>query len=232
MQLSEFRTKLRTRIGSPSATDVPDTPNLDGHINTAYAEIFNKYKFKRRRARAKFPTSIGANKYDVSGLTDVIYKVWDRTNGVELEYVGTNTLAQQDYDASPNALVQNARPRQWTFVETYLQLLPPSDGSYSIEFVYKVRFAKLANPADVPIIPELWHRGIYILAAAIYYEDENLDYNKSVFNRNAFKDWVSDMPVEEHEQTEAIDSGVEIPTLGRNFKATRRPDGVAWDILP
>src|SRR5712691_11578259 len=107
MQLIELRPKLRSRIGNPSAADVPDTPNLDGHINGAYREIFDKYKFRRRRAMAKFVTAIGKDKYYVSGLTDVIYKAWDRTNGVQLEYVGTNKLAEQDYDATPNALVQN-----------------------------------------------------------------------------------------------------------------------------
>ncbi len=152
MNLSQMRTSLRTRIGSPSTTDVPDA-NLTGHINSAYQEIFNKYKFKRRRARAKFSTIIGTNKYDVHNLTDVIFKVWDRTNGKELEKVGSNALASQDYDASPNALVQNARPQKWDYVETYLQLLPPPDGVYVIEFVYKITFSALTADADVPLIP-------------------------------------------------------------------------------
>lgn len=232
MQLSELRTRTRTRIGSPTQTDVPDTPNLDQHINDAYQEILNKYKFKNRRKRGRFPTTIGAQRYDVSGLTDIIYKVWDRTNGRELERIGKTALSQQDYDASPNALVQNGKPAKWAYIETYLQILPPSDGVYVLEFVYKVRFVPLAGTVDVPVIPANWHRGIVILAAAMYYEDEGGDPAKAVFNHNAFKDWVSDQPVEEHEETESIDSGVEIPTLGGDMGKNRRPDGVWWDAQP
>lgn len=223
---------MRTRIGNPSTTDVPDTPNLDQHLNDAYQEILNKYKSKRRRARARFTTTIGTDKYKVDGLTDVIYKVWDRTNGVQLEYVGKTKLAESDYDASPNALVQNAHPQRWAHIETYLQLLPPPDGAYVIEFVYKVMYTALVNATDVPVIPVTWHRGIPILAAHMYYDDEGGDPAKATYHKNAFRDWVADQPAEEHEEAEAIDSGVEVPTLSRSAATRRRPDGTAWDSLP
>lgn len=232
MQLTELRLRVRSRIGNPNQTDVPDSPNLDQHINGAYQEIFNKYKFKRRRALGKFTTVVGVDKYDVSGQTDVIYKAWDRTNGTLLEKIGKTKIAQRDFDASPNALVQNGKPDKWAHVETYFQVFPPPDGLYSIEFLYKVRPAILSNAPDTPIIPSVWHRGIVILGAAIYYEDEGADPAKAVFNRNAFRDWVSDMPVEEHEETEAVDSGVELPSLGSGRGSRGSPDGAWWDRLP
>jgi hypothetical protein len=233
MNLSDLRGALRSRIGNPSTTDVPDTPNLDKHINDACQEILNKYKFKRRRARAQFTTVAGQDKYSVAALTDVVYKAWDRTNGRELTYVGTNVLSEQDYNASPNNLVVNGKPDKWAHIETYLQILPPPDGAYCIEFVYKVIFVALTSASDVPVIPLPWHRGIYILASALYYDDEASDHAKAVYHRGAFKDWVSDQPVEEHEQTEAIDSGVEIPTLSAgSLSSQRKPDGIAWDTLP
>lgn len=231
MELSELRSRLRARVGNPSQTDIPDTPNLDQYINDAYQEIFNKYKSRRRRARARFTTTIGQDKYNLAGTTDVVYKVWDRTNGLELEYIGISKLSEKDYDASPNNLVQNAKPLQWTVMETYLQLLPPPDGAYVIEFVYKVIFSSLVQPTDIPVVPEYWHRGIVMLASAIYYEDAAGDQEKAAFHRGLFKDWVSDLPLEAHEQTEAIDSGVEVPTLGFNARADRKPDGIWWDIL-
>jgi hypothetical protein len=231
MNLGAMRTSLRTRIGSPSVADVPDA-NLNGHINDAYQEIFNKYKFKRRRARARFTTVIGADKYDLSTLTDIVYKVWDRTNGKELTFVGTNVLSERDYDASPNALVQNARPEQYAHVETYLQILPPPDGLYVIELVYRVLFTTLVNDSDLPIIPANWHRGIVILAAHHHFDDEGGDVAKATYHGGAFDKWVADQPVEEHEETEAIDTGVEVPTLGQQLAPNRKPDGVWWDILP
>src|SRR5256885_608867 len=157
MNLDQMRTLLRTRIGNPSITDVPSTPNLDSHINDACQEVLNKYKFKKRRARARFTTQIGIDKYNVRQTTDVIYKVWDRTNGKELERVGKSVLSERDYDSSPNNLVQNGKPSQWTYMEAYLQLLPPPDGAYNIEFVYKVLYTPLVNSGDVPVVPTPWH---------------------------------------------------------------------------
>jgi len=225
-------TASENAIGSPSTTDVPDTPNLDGHVNDAYQEIFNKYKFKRRRGRARFSTIIGAGKYDTSTLTNVIYKVWDRTNGRELTKIGTNVLAEKDYDNSASLSVQNARPQQYAFTETYIQLIPVPDGVYSIELVYKLLFSALIGDTAVPVIPSEWHRGVVILASHMYYDDEGADPVKATYHSQRFKDWVSDQPVEEHEETEAIDSGVEVPTLAAQRPSMRRPDGVWWDILP
>ena len=227
MTLAQLRTALRLRIGSPSTTDVPDA-NLTGHVNSAYQEILNKYKFKRRRGKAKFSTQIGVSKYIVSDLTDVIYTVWDRTNGKMLERVGKTKLAQEDYNSTPPTSVQNGKPTQWDHAETYLHLLPAPDAVYQIEFVYKVIFVALSLDADVPIIPFNWHRGIIILGAHIYYDDEGSDPQKAVYHKNQFRDWVADQPVEEHEATESIDSGVQVPSLSGGAM-TRRPDGIWWD---
>lgn len=229
MNLGQLEVALRVKIGGPSITDVPNT-DLDGHINSAYQEIFDKYKFRRRRANALFTTAIGTDKYEVDTLTDVIYKAWDRTNGRPLTYIGKTKQSQRDFDMTPYPLVQSGKPKAWTYTEQYFQLFPPPDGLYDIEFLYKVIFSPLVLGTDVPIIPTSWHRGIYVLAAAIYYEDEGDDPEKAVYNRTQFKVWASDKPVEEHEQTEAIDSGVQIPTLTRfGHQTYRRPRGAGFD---
>lgn len=227
MNLTQLTAAVRTRIGNPSTTDVPDA-SIYTHANQAYQEIFTKYKFKRRRGKAKFSTQVGISKYIVSDLTDVIYTVWDRTNGKPLEKIGKTILSQKDYASTPPTSVQNGKPTQWDHAETYLHLLPAPDGVYVIEFVYRVIFIALTTGAQVPIIPLSWHRGIVILAAHVYYDDEGADPQKATYHKNAFKDWVSDQPVEEHEETEAVDSGVQIPTLG-GPSMNRKPDGTWWD---
>jgi hypothetical protein len=227
MFLIELTTFVRKRIGNPSVTDVSDG-NIIGHINSAYQEIFNKYKFKRRRTRHRFTTVVGKDKIDLSAITDVVYKVWDRTNGRELVRVGTNTLATQDYDTAGTI---PGKPVKWDYFETYLQLLPVPDGAYVIEFVHKIQFTPLQGN-DIPLIPTYWHRGIGILAAHMYYDDEAGDAAKAMYHLQKFKDWVSDQPVEEHEEMEANDSAVEVPSLAAQMSSSRRPDGVAWDALP
>jgi hypothetical protein len=221
MTLSELREKLRSRIGNPDLLN----SDLDAHLNSALLEIWNKYKFQSRKARAHFQTASGKDKYSVSSITDVIYTVWDRTNKMRLERIAKTGLAERDY-----AGVQSGKPQFWAHIEGYLQLLPVPDGIYTIEFVYKPRCPVLVKDLDVPAIPPTWHRGIYILASAIYYEDQAGDPMRAAYHRRSFQEWVADQPVEEHEETEAIDSGVEIPTL--STQSTRRPDGVWWDALP
>src|ERR1041384_6200222 len=59
-----MRTKLRTRIGNPSITDVPDA-NLTTHLNDSYREIANKFKFHLVRSRYDFSTVIGTRLYNL-----------------------------------------------------------------------------------------------------------------------------------------------------------------------
>lgn len=223
MILPELRDRLRRRIGNPSVTDVPDS-DLDTHINGAYQFIWNRYRFRARRGLGKLQTVAGSPRYSISPVTDIIYQVWDRTNGRRLVRIGTRGMAERDYVAAVAG-----RPEAWNYVETYLHLFPTPDGVYEIEFEFKRRFEPLRN-VDAPVIPEPWHQGIVVLAAAMYYEDQAIDPMKAQYHRNLWKDFVSDMPVELHEETESVDSAVSIPTLGST--KVRTPDGIWWDIEP
>lgn len=208
MNHSQLKTLLRKRIGSPSATDVTDAV-LSEKINSAYEEIVDKFAFLRGRGRAKFTTVVGQDKYQISSITDEIRKVWDRTNKRELEKIGSGKVARSDFDGGTNA-----RPERYARFENYIQLLPVPDGAYIIELLYRARLTALASDADIPNIPSAWHRGIALLATYMYYDDEAKDYPKATASYNTWQTWLRDKPVEAHEEAAALDSGVEIPSLG------------------
>lgn len=209
MTLTLLQQYVRRRIGNPSATDVTDA-TLAGHVNDAYEEIRDKYKHTRGRARATFSTVLGTDKYRITDVTEVLYKAWDRTNDQELEVVGINYLVENDFIDS----VQGKPVKVGRF-EDYIQLLPVPNGVYQIELYYKEKFTALVNSSDIPDLPDAWHRGIGILASFNYYDVDGRDAAKATYQMQVYKNWLTDKPVESHEETEAIDSGVEMPSLAR-----------------
>jgi len=200
---------VRRRIGNPTTIDVPDA-TITGHINDAYEEIRDKFKHTRGRKREQFTTTINIGRYKISDVTETLYKAWDRTNDRELERVGINVLAEQDFD---DALT--GKPTKIARFEDYVQLLPVPNGAYVIELYLKEIFTPLVGANDVPDLPQAWHRGICMLAAFGYYDTDGKDAAKASYQMSVYKNWLTDKPVEAHEETESIDSGVEIPSLGR-----------------
>jgi hypothetical protein len=225
MNLGELRAIVRRRIGNPSAADVPDSV-LNGHINDAAEEIQDKYSFVRLRKRARFTTTAGTDKYLISPLTEIIYKVWDRTNKLELVKVGANYVASREFDGLPNA-----KPRFYARFEDYVQLLGDGggapDGAYDIEMLYRAKFATMTDDTHEPEVPEPWHKGISLLAAYNYYDADGKDAAKAQAQWLAWRNWVADKPVEAHEETEAIDSGVELPGLAAGV-----PLRLPFDLSP
>lgn len=209
MKHSDMIALVRRRIGNPTTTDVVDSV-ITGHINDAYEEVRDKFKHTRGRKREQFTTTINVGRYKISDVTETLYKAWDRTNKLELERVGINVLTEEDFDGT---LI--GKPTKIARFEDYVQLLPVPDGAYVIELYLKEIFTPLVGVNDVPDIPQAWHRGVCILAAFNYYDVDGGDAAKATYQMQVFKNWLEDKPVEAHDETEGIDSGVEIPSLGR-----------------
>ena len=209
MKHSDMIALVRRRIGNPTTTDVADAV-ITGHINDAYEEIRDKFKHTRGRKREQFTTTVSVGRYKISDVTEVVYKAWDRTNDRELTYVGINTLTEEDFD---DALI--GKPLKFARFEDFVQLLPVPDGAYVIELYLKEFFTAMVGVNDVPDLPSAWHRGVCILASFNYYDVDGGDAVKSAYHMQVYKNWLSDKPVEAHEETEGIDSGVELPSLGR-----------------
>lgn len=205
MNLSELRVKLRSRIGDPTVIDVPDS-ELDMHINSAYVEIADTYRFHTVRKLCKFSTVVGTARYGIPDDCLVVMEVRDLTNEKKLEKYGGRRVFEQ------TSVTTNGFPFAYARFRNWVELVPPPDGVYEIEMHYKADVVELAGDTATPTIPKPWHEGILRLAKYYYYEDQG-DVPKSVAAYNAYDVWVSRKPVEVDEEKRDFDSGVSIPTL-------------------
>jgi hypothetical protein len=206
MTISEMRTMLRSRIGSPSTVDVPDA-KLTESINIAYKDIADRYRFHKARKRCQFSTIVGQDKYDLPSDVLAVLRVSDETNRKKLTKGGDRTVSSRQQDAT------QGRPVWYVRYRDYMQLGPVPDGVYLMEVFYKYALADLTDADNqTPGIPSSWHYGIVLMAKYYYYEDQG-DSPKAQTAYEAWKLWVADKPTEIDEETVDIDSGVEIPTL-------------------
>ncbi len=207
MDLLAIRTRLRPRIGNPSVADVADSL-LTQHINDALEEIVDRFKFKALWVRCEFTTVIGTDRYLISGSTDQVADVWDRTNGVELSGIVPTGLAMVD-----DVDVENGKPEKFLVFDGYIRLLPPPDGAYVISFHNKKRVTVLTQDTDVPEIPQTWHRAVLLLSAYYYYSDTGKNMAKGVAAYNEYSAWIRGKPVEADEERKYAATGVRFPGL-------------------
>jgi hypothetical protein len=207
MNLLEMQNRLRSRIGSPTQIDVPDTM-LRTELNSAYLDIVDRYRFHRARKRCLFSTVIGQARYDLPTDVLVVMRVRDNTNQVKLEKWGDRQLSSRSDDATGHPL-RYVRYRDW------IELYPVPDGVYQMEVFYKFMHTDLVEATNVPQIPPSWHEGIVVLAKYNYYANVATDAPKAGMAYEAWKLWVADKPTEIDEESVDIDSGVEILPLSK-----------------
>lgn len=218
MELSVMRTRLRKRIGNPTLTDVPDS-DLNQHINTAYLELVNKFRFHLGRRICIFDTVIGQPRYGLPTDLAVLFRIRDNTNERKMIKLDdprrarlTNHTKDQLTSAGTPANITLDQPRYYMRHRDWVELHPVPDGVYEMEIFYKIVVEELVADTDEPVIPETWHVGIVSLARYWYYDEEG-DLPKAKNAMNAFEVWLSRQPVEVDEEKIDFDSGVGVPTL-------------------
>lgn len=209
-----MRDKLRRQIGNPTTTAVSDGQLVE-HLNDAYREIANKYRFHRLRKLCTFDTEIGTSRYGLPTDCSVVLRVRDTTNEVKLEKFGDRRMADR-----ADATMQ-AKPKSYARYRDFVELDPIPDGVYTIELFYKSAITELVADGDVPVIPDSWHEGIVKLARFKYFEDQ-VDLPKAKAAYDLFGAWIQDQPVEVDEEKLDMDSGVSVPTLEQSL--TQRLD--------
>jgi hypothetical protein len=203
VDLQTMRTRLRERIGSPSTTDVTDAA-LNSHINLALEEVGNKYAFHKMRKRCRFTTEQGVSKYALPSDIAAVLRLANITSKRKLEKRGDRDIANSDQ--------LEGEPTKYVRYRDYTELLPIPDGEYVIEVYYKVVLTEITADTEEPVIPQPWHMGVVLLARWYYYDAQG-DIPKASYAMQSFDKWVQDKPVEIHEESVDIDSGVELPTI-------------------
>lgn len=209
MNLLILRDRLRRMIGNPTTADVGDG-NLSEHINTAYREIVNKYRFHLGRKICTFDTIADVSRYGLPTDLASIIRVRNNTTEVRMEMLDSRRRYEEvNYTAN----IQTGEPVRYIRFRDWIELAPIPDGVYQIEIYYKLGIVDLSADIDEPVIPVSWHRGILLLSKYIYYDEEG-DIPKATTAYARFNTWVQDQPTEVDEEKADLDSGVAIPTLG------------------
>ena len=225
MQLSTMRDTLRTKVGSPSPTDVTNG-TLTRIINAAYREIGAKYPFNETRCIKSFATIAETARYTVPDDLAVLFRVWDDTNKIKLTKRGIRYLA-----TVPRG-TPSGQPRSYVRTKDFIQLLPTPDAVVTIKIFYLTEIGDLVDDTDTPVLPLAWHDGIILKARHIFY-DERGDVGKAIYSKSEWKDWVADKPSEiDQEKDDIEDAGVIVASLGnehgRTFGGRRQP--TSWEF--
>lgn len=223
MQLSVMRDQLRLKIGKPTIGDVPDA-DLTTHINSAYIDIADKYRFHKARKRCTFPTVIGTARYGLPTDCLAVYGLRNVTNGGKLYKFGDGELGER---LPGDAAQTTAAPSRYVTFRAYIELDPIPNAIYTLELFYKAGLVNLVLDADLPLIPLPWHTGIVLLARWYYYDGQKHDLPKAQYAWNSWKAWISNKPNEIDEEKRDIDSGVRVPTLTRGISSR-----LNWDQSP
>lgn len=205
MELSDMVAVLRRRIGNPSTTDVTDTI-LKEHINSAYVEIADNFRFHKTRKLCTFTTVASTRRYGLPTDCDVVLKVRDNTNSVRIEKSDSRRFAELTDTTTEGFPTQYARFRDW------IELQPTPDGAYEIQLYYRVATTLLSADTDEPALPASWHEGILRLARWYYYTEEG-DEPKANSAYNSYTVWASKKTNEVDEEKVDFDSGVSLPEL-------------------
>jgi hypothetical protein len=215
MTLAELRTWLRKIIGNPSTTDVPEA-DLTERLNEAYKEIAMRYKLYNARKLCTFVTTIDEPRYAIPADAYAVLRLRDNTNKTRLSKVGDNAYSRRTSDTS-------GYPIQYTRHRTWVTLMPPPAGEYTMEMYYTALPADLSGDGDIPVIPVAWHKGLGRLARSLHFDDTG-DFPKATAAMASYNRWLQTMPTEIEEEVEHMDGGVEIPSLGESAS-----DAVDWD---
>lgn len=214
MILSVMRTRLRKRIGNPDTNDVPDV-DLNDHINQAYRDIADRFRFHKVRKMCSFPTVSGSKDYALPSALSVIMSVRDKTTGAKIKKGDTfddATQESEDHDIT-------GIPISYVRFRNFIRFEPTPNGVYNVEIFYKADVVDLVADDDAPILPETWHEGILKLARHYYY-DAKPDVAKAQYALAIYQSWVSTKPVEVDQEKRDLDKGVRVPTLARVRRGT------------
>lgn len=204
--LLAMRTSLRSRVGNPSTSDVPDAV-LDDCLNRAYVQITDRFKYFATRRKCYFATVADQQRYNLPSALLNILSVSDITNRIELTRRDDTWANNNQWDGTTTA-----KPTDYFRYMGWIGLSPVPDGVYNIEVYYKYAIAALADDADQPVTPSTWDEGIILLARAIYHDDRQ-DVPKAQYAQNFYKMWLSDKPDELQEELQMSDwQGVIVPT--------------------
>jgi len=211
MTHTEMLTQLRTLLGEPTTSDVPDA-QLTLRLNQAYLRICDTHNLPQLLARTAFNTVVGTQSYALAATDLWLLSVWNKTHGYKLRKIDFNML--NVYDDSSSTSPATGRPKRYYRDVSTVTIYPKPDAIYAMEFVTKIKPTKLTASGDTPILSEPWHEGICLLARW-YWFDQHFDYPKAQYAYSVWQTWLQTKPNEAHQESVDLNEAAEfMPNSG------------------
>lgn len=180
MQLSDIITGVND-WGYDTDTDAVKTR----FINRVYKKVTGAERWPFLEKQNSALTTVAGTSAYALPMTD-----WRNLDGVRLDQTGTTPpgipmkyRAPQAFRDDEHLDRDQSTPFYWSFFNQQLHLYPNPDGVYTVIIDYIYEPPDLANPGDVPVIPEPYHE-ILIVGTV-----------KRMAHRN--RDWVGEMQAEQ-----------------------------------
>lgn len=153
--LDEFREDLSVALGQPGVS----SRWLDRRINTGYYNVAAAIKHKTLEEFMTASTVVGKTDLALPPRLLGIRSAVDRTNERQLIRFDARNLDRE-------TLLTNDQPRYYDWLGDRLVLVPPPDGIYTVEILVVREPVRLANAADVTVLPAIWDDPIGVMAEA------------------------------------------------------------------
>lgn len=219
MNFGELKDRLRQSVKNPDLNELSDVA-AGSYINSGYKDVSGRYSFHQARKRCTFDTIVGEEKYQMPGDLAAILRLKILDTGKKIWKAGDRLIADRLTDGF------RADPRYYVRYRNYVELAPTPYRVQTVEIYYKALTEKMETNAELPILPDDWHDGIWMRARWYYWVDKGDMAQKASADAD-YKLWLSDKPSEIDEESVDIDSGVVLPELTRgwNPSSLRYDDG-------
>lgn len=165
MTLADLRTQVRIRLGGSSRQDLISGDGLtalDYWINFAVRELAHTFRFPQlERLDSSRTTSTADAFVSIPSDAYAIRTVFDITNAV---YLRPLPGGFEEYERTRVLSSDQGRPTHWVRQASSIYFKPRPNGAYGLRMLVQDEPATLAAPGDIPIIPEVWHDAIMLLA--------------------------------------------------------------------
>lgn len=152
MNLGQFETAVRTRLGVPANDGMFDDTVLDALINAAIRHIESIHDWRWLETTETINTSNG-----------------DRTYAVAADYRRTVSLATSDGEEVKRRPIEevdlwvsasSAEPKLYAVYGSEIILAPVPSGAVALTHRYIKTETELSGDSDAPTLPAVWHQAV------------------------------------------------------------------------
>ena len=179
------------------------------YVNLALSEIATRVPHRELEALAVSSTTSGENRFFLPADLDHVIALSFAT---EASGEGGRVIRQAapgEFDAVSQGTSLGV-PNLYLSYNTWLELYPSPDSSYSLQLRYKARISELTNPDSVPSLATRYQLGV-LYKAAEFMAERSGDFKRAAYLGNRYISFMGSVPdVTEQRQRDRAGLGLRL----------------------